>query len=157
MRRALVAAVLLVVLAGGSAAGEPVADYEARLDAIAGELGRIRRDLERLVDEVAWAGMGEVFVFLESAPGTWAGRPLQVRVDGTPVFSRALGEAEREILARGLPVELVRLSLAAGEHRVWIGPAGTPPDGGERFRVEAAGRSAWIAAADGQGVRWRAE
>ena len=157
MRRGLVAAAVLVLLAGASVAGEPVEDYEARLDAIAEELGQIRRDLERLVDEVAWAGMGEVFVFLESAPGDWADRPLQVRVDGTPVFSRALDGAEREILSQGLPLELVRLSLPAGEHRVWIGPAGTPPDGGERFRVEAAGRSAWIAAADGQGVRWRAE
>ncbi len=157
MRRALVAVAVLLLLAGGSAAGEPVEDYEARLDAIAGELGRIRQDLERLVDEVAWAGMGEVFVFLESAPGAWAGRPLQVRVDGTPVFSRALDGAEREVLSQGLPLELVRLSLPAGEHRVWIGPAGAAPGEGHPLRVEAAARSAWIAAADEQGVRWRVE
>ncbi len=140
--------------AGEAAArGAAVEDYERRLQEIAAEVVELRRDLEGVVRDVVDVELGRVFVFVEGPLEAWEAQGLTVTVDGAPVFSRSLVESEREVLRRGLPLELLDLRLAPGEHRVAVGA----PGGEATFPVERGTTASWIAAPGEAGPQWRAE
>jgi len=153
----LAVAAVLLLGAGAARAADPVDDYDARLEEIAREVEAIRKDLEAVAREVAWAGMAQAFVFVERPDPAWKDRPVEVRVDGARVAVRRLLPEEWELLEKGLAVEVARVWVAAGEHEVWIGAAGGEPDGAARLEAPAARPSAWVAAAGEGEVEWRVE
>ena len=158
MRRYWVLAAMLLCWVGAPArAADPVDDYDARLEEIAREVDAIRRELEAVAREVAWAGMAQVFVFVEKPAPAWRDRPVEVRVDGTRVAVRRFLPEEWELLKKGIAVEVARTWVAAGEHDVWIGVPGDPTEGAARLEAPAARSSAWVAVAEEEGVRWRSE
>ncbi|RMG84417.1 MAG: hypothetical protein D6708_17085 [Candidatus Dadabacteria bacterium] len=149
---------MAVLALGASARAEdPVDAYDARLEEIAREVEAIRQELEAVAREVAWAGMAEAFVFVEKPDPAWRETGVVVVVDGTPVASHTFLPEEWSLLEKGIAVEVARVWVAAGEHRVWLGPAGAEPGDPAVLEAAAARPVAWVAAAGDEGVRWRAE
>ncbi|GAB4271868.1 MAG: hypothetical protein Kow0092_26760 [Deferrisomatales bacterium] len=140
-----------------SQADRAVEDYETRLEALAKELEAIRTELGQLVDELVAEGAGTALLFLETPPPQWRETGVRVRVDGRTVFARAFTAAERDVLDRGLPLEVAELHLAAGDHRVEVAPLDGDAQAAAVLPLERAGLASWVARGGETGVVWRAE
>ncbi len=161
MRRAVFMLVVWVAGAGVVRAQEPpsapVDDYEARLEAIGREVDRIRANLDALVAELAAGEMGQAFVFVERPDPALVEGGVRVVVDGSTVVARALLPAERDVLAKGLPLELAALHLPAGVHQVAVGSLDGELPAPAALTVRRGGVSAWIASGGPEGLAWREE
>ena len=159
MRRAVFVVGLWAAALGTASAQDPpvapVDDYEARLEGIGQEVDRIRAELDALVAEVAAGEMGQAFVFVERPDAALLEGGVRVVVDGRTVVARPLLPAERAVLDKGLPLELAALHLAAGVHRVSVGPLDGELPEPASLAVQRGGISTWVASGGPEGMAWR--
>jgi hypothetical protein len=135
-----------------------VRDYEERIEEVAKEIESIRRELESLTKEMVEGDIGQAIVFLKGKASDWSDRGVSVKVDGKVVFGRPLSSAELDVLARGLPLELVELRLAAGSHKVGLSALGDKREmTASELPVKRAVVNSWIADTEGGTVTWAAE
>lgn len=142
---------------GAEAPAGTVRDYEVRLEEISKEVQDIRREIEKLVQEVVEGETGRLFLFLEGAPPEFREKGATLIVDGKTVFSRPFTPAELDVVAKGLPLELAELRVTAGEHRVVLRPLGGKEDEPEVIKVDRGKVSSWVAKPGPKGLEWRSE
>lgn len=142
---------------GADAPAGTVRDYEVRLEELSKEVQDIRREIEKLVQEVVEGETGRLFLFLEGATPEFREKGVSLSIDGKTVFARALTPAEIDVLGKGLPLELAELRVAGGEHRVALVPLGAGSEEAETLKTERGKVASWVARPGPKGLEWRSE
>lgn len=131
--------------------------YEDRLETLGQEVLTIQRDLEALLADARREDSSRVLLFLESPPSPYLAAGVSVTVDGMTVFSRPFAPAELDVLDRGLPLELVDLTLPPGRHRVALIERGAASPEPTELSAEPGRLNSWVARGSQGRIRWHVE
>lgn len=154
-------ALLAALMATGAWSAEPapglVQDYEARLEEIAREIRDLRREVEILVNEVVAGESTQIYVFLEGPAPAFRDVGAALAIDGRPVLSRPLTQAEIDVLNRGLPLELFSGRMSAGQHQVSLAPLGAKTPDTVTLDAKKGGSASVVGRPGASGLEWRIE
>ncbi|PLX44786.1 MAG: hypothetical protein C0609_04890 [Deltaproteobacteria bacterium] len=134
-----------------------VKNYEERVEELSKEVASIREELEDLTRQMLEGETGRVFIFMRGRVSDWVDRAVALDIDGETLVSRPLTPAELNVLGGDLPLELLELRLAAGEHSLLFGPKGELMAQPVKMKVERAKRLTWIVTYEDGTARWEVE
>ncbi|PLX42713.1 MAG: hypothetical protein C0608_01220 [Deltaproteobacteria bacterium] len=134
-----------------------VKNYEERVEELSKEVASIREELEDLTRQMLEGETGRVFIFMRGRVSDWVDRAIALDIDGETLISRPLTPAELNVLGGDLPLEIIELRLAAGEHSLLFGPRDELMAQPVKMKVERAKRLTWIVTYEDGTARWEVE
>lgn len=134
-----------------------VKNFEGRLEGLSKELASIRLELEGLTKEMLEGETGVAQVFLKAKAGDMTDKGVSLSIDDKLLFSRPLTPAELNVLSSELPLELGKMRLGAGDHKVLLQVLGSPPDEPSKMTVARGRQNTWIVTVEDGKAGWNAE
>ncbi|TAL18331.1 hypothetical protein EPN96_02170 [bacterium] len=134
-----------------------VKNFEDRLEGLSKELASIRLELEGLTKEMLEGETGVAQIFLKAKAGDLTDKSVSLSIDDKLLFSRPLTPAELNVLGSELPLELGKMRLGAGDHKVLLQVLGSPPDEPSKMPVTRGKQNTWIVTVEDGKAGWNAE
>jgi hypothetical protein len=134
-----------------------VKNFEDRLEGLSKELASIRQELEGLTKEMLEGETGVAQVFLKAKAGDLSDKSVSLSIDDKLLFSRPLTPAELNVLSSELPLELGKMRLGAGDHKVLLQLLGSPPEEPSKMPVARGRQNTWIVTIEDGKAGWNAE